>query len=275
MLVGSAAFGGRRDEGVAFVVDLTERKRAESQARETERRYRAVQLELEHANRVATVGQLSASIAHEVNQPLSGVITNAETGLLWLKIEPPELQEALGAFNRVVRDGRRASEIVNRIRALVKKEPTRIDRFAINEAILEVIALTHGETTKNGVTVRTRLAERLPLVEGDRVQLQQVVLNLIINAVEAMTGVSEGSRELSISTEEAKSEGVLVSVADTGPGLTAAKLERLFEAFHTTKPGGLGMGLVICRSIIEALGGRLWATANAPRGAIFQFTMPA
>jgi C4-dicarboxylate-specific signal transduction histidine kinase len=164
--------------------------------------------------------------------------------------------------------------VIAGIRAFIRKEPPRSDRFAINEAILEVIALTQGETAKSGILVRTRLANHLPFVEGDRVQLQQVVLNLIINAVEAMTSVAEGPRELSISTEEANSEGVHVSIADTGPGLTAENLERLFEAFHTTKPGGLGMGLVICRSIIEGLGGRLWATSNARRGALFQFTIP-
>ena len=204
VLVGAATFGGRRDPAVAFVIDLTDRKRAEAQARETERRYKDVQLELEHANRVATLGQLSASIAHEVNQPLSGVVTNAETGLLWLKAEPPQLQEALAAFNRIARDGKRASEVVNRIRALVKKAPPRSDRFEINEAILEVIALTQGEALKNEVSVRTQLANGLPVIEGDKVQLQQVILNLIINAIQAMMGVAEGSRELLISTSGAE-----------------------------------------------------------------------
>jgi PAS domain S-box-containing protein len=274
VLVGGATFGERRQAAVVFVVDLSERKRAEAEARETERRYREVQLELEHANRVATVGQLSASIAHEVNQPLSGVITNAETGLLWLKSEPPKLREALGAFNRVVRDGRRASEIVNRIRALVKKAPPRSDRFEINDAILEVIALTQGEALKNEVSVRTQLAKGLPVIEADKVQLQQVILNLIINAIQAMAGVDEGLRELLIATDIVASEGVLVAVADSGPGLAPADFERLFEAFYTTKPSGLGMGLPICRTIIEGRGGRIWATANAPRGAVFQFTAP-
>ena len=274
VLVGSAAFAGPRDEGVAFVVDLTDRKRAEAQARETELRYREVQLELEHANRVATVGQLSASIAHEVNQPIAAAVTNAHSALRWLDARPQNLMKVRQALERIVANGIRASEVIDRIRALIRKEPPRSDRFEMNEAILEVIALTHDEASKNVVSVRTELADRLPLVQGDRVQLQQVLLNLIINAIEAMADVSEESRQLRISTEETNQEGVLVSIADSGPGLAAAHLEQLFEAFHTTKPGGLGMGLVICRSIVEALGGRFWATANAPQGAIFQFTMP-
>jgi PAS domain S-box-containing protein len=274
VLVGSATFGGPRDEGVAFVVDLTDRKRAEARARETELRYREVQLELEHANRVATVGQLSASIAHEVNQPIAASVTNAHSALRWLDARPQNQEKIRQALERIVANGIRASEVIDRIRALIKKEPPRNDRFEINEAVREIIALTHGETTKNEVSVRTRLADRLPLVQGDRVQMQQVLLNLIINAVEAMTSVSEESRELRISTEEVSTEGILVAIADTGPGLAATHLEKLFEAFHTTKPGGLGMGLVISRSIVEALGGRLWATANTPRGAIFQFTVP-
>jgi C4-dicarboxylate-specific signal transduction histidine kinase len=275
VLVGSAAFGGSGDEGVAFVVDLSDRKRAEAQAQDTERRYREVQLELEHANRVATVGQLSASIAHEVNQPIAAAVTNAHSALRWLDAHPQNVDKARQALRRIVANGVRAGEVIDRIRALIKKQPPRSDRFEINEAILEVIALTRGEAAKYAIAVRTRLADRLPLVHADRVQLQQVLLNLIINAVEALTGVNEGSRDLLISTEDADAEGVLVAITDSGPGLTAPNLERLFEAFHTTKPGGLGMGLVICRSIVEAHGGRLWATSNAPRGAIFRFTTPA
>jgi signal transduction histidine kinase len=164
---------------------------------------------------------------------------------------------------------------MGRIRALIKKAPPRRDGLGINEAILEVIALTRGELLNNGVSLRTQLAEGLPPIQGDRVELQQVMLNLIINAVEAMSGVSEGSRELLVDTGTAGSDGVLVVVRDSGPGLAPAGLERLFDAFYTTKPSGLGMGLSICRSIVEAHGGRLWATANVPHGAIFQFTLPA
>jgi PAS domain S-box-containing protein len=275
VLLGAAAFGGTRDEGVSFVVDLTERKRAEAEARESQRRYREVQLELEHANRVATMGQLSASIAHEVNQPIAAAVTNADTALRWLAAQPPNLDKARQALGRIVENGNRASEVIGRIRSLIKKEPPRQDRLEINETIMEVVALTRGEVLKNEVSVRTRLEEGLPPVQGDRVQLQQVVLNLIINAAEAMTGAEEGTRELLISTGEAESEGVLVAVADSGPGLGPASFERLFEAFYTTKSSGLGMGLPICRSIIEAHGGRLWASANVPRGAVFQFTVPA
>ena len=262
-------------EFVGTDMDITERKRAEAEIREGERRYRAVEMELAHANRVATMGQLSASIAHEVNQPIAAAITNAHSALRWLGARPPDLEEVRQALGRIVRDGNRAGDVIGRIRDLIRKAPPRKDGLEINEAILEVIALTRGEVVKNGVSVQTQLAEGLPLIQGDRVQLQQVILNLIVNAVEAMSGVGEGSRELLISTGKAESDGVLVAVRDSGPGLAPASLERLFGAFYTTKPGGLGMGLSICRSIIEAHGGRLWATANVPQGAVFQFTVPA
>jgi PAS domain S-box-containing protein len=275
VLVGAATFEGSSDEGVAFVVDLTDRKRADEAVRESERRYREVEIELAHANRVATMGQLSASIVHEVNQPIAAAIINAHSALRWLGARPPDLEEVRHALDRIVKDSNRASDVVGRIRDLIRKAPPRKDGLEINEAILEVIALTRGEVVKNGVSVQTRLAEGLPLIQGDRVQLQQVILNLIINAVEAMSGAGEGSRELLISTGKAESDGVLVAVRDSGPGLAAASLERLFEAFYTTKSGSLGMGLSICRSIIEAHRGRLWATANAPQGAVFQFTVPA
>ena len=275
VLIGSAAFGERRDEGVAFVVDLTERKRVEEEARESERRYREVHTELAHANRVATMGQLSASIAHEVNQPITAAVTNAQAALRWLQTEPPHLDEVRQALGRIVRDGNRAGDVITRIRALIRKAPSKKDGLDINEAILEVTALTRGEAVKNGVSVQTQLADRLPLIQGDRVQLQQVVLNLIVNAVEAMSGVRDRPRDLLISTGRAEPDSVLVAVRDSGPGLAPASVERLFESFYTTKPGGLGMGLSICRSIIDAHGGRLWMTANVPRGAIFQFTLPA
>ncbi len=172
-------------------------------------------------------------------------------------------------------NGNRAGEVISRIRALIKKAPPRKDGVTINDAILEVVALTHGEAVKNRVSVRTRLAEGLPTIEGDRVQLQQVILNLIINAIEAMSGQNEAPRELLLSTEKAEPDGVLVAVRDSGPGLAPEALGRLFEAFYTTKTSGMGMGLSICRSIVEAHGGRLWASANEPHGAVFQFTVPA
>jgi signal transduction histidine kinase len=244
-----------------------ERKRAEEAFRE-------VQLELAHANRVATLGQLSASITHEVNQPITAAVTYASAARRFLSAQPPNLHEVDDALSLVVREGNRAGEVVGRIRALIKKAPARKDAVAINDAILEVIALTRTEAANNSVSVRTQLAEGLPRIQGDRVQLQQVLLNLIINAIEAMRDVGEEERELLISSRS-EPDGVSVEVRDSGPGFAPAALERVFEAFYTTKPGGLGLGLSICRSIIEAHDGRLWASANVPRGAIFGFIAPA
>ena len=275
VLVGAAALEGRRDEGVAFVLDLTERKQAEEALRESERRYREILMELAHVNRVTTMGQLTASIAHEVNQPIAAVVTNAYAALRWLAAEPPDLEEVRQTLGRLVRDGTRAGEVIRRIRALIKKASPGNERLDINEALLEVIAVARGELQKNGVSVQTQLAAGLPPVPGDRVQLQQVILNLIINAIEAMSGQGDGPRQLRISSEKDGSGSVLVAVSDSGPGLDPASLERLFEAFYTTKPSGMGMGLSICRSIIEAHGGRVWATANVPRGATFHVALPA
>ena len=267
VLVGAAAFEGSSGEGVGFVLDLTDRKRAE-------RAYTEVQMELAHANRVAAMGQLSASIAHEISQPLGAVLSYANAASHWLAAQPPAVEEVRGALDFIVKSGVQASEVVDRIRALVKKAPPRTDKLEINEAVLEVIGLTRNEMSKNGISVRTQLAESLPAIQGDRVQLQQVILNLLINAMEAMSARSEGPRDLLISTAKTDSEGVLVSVRDSGPGLAPESVERLFEPFYTTKPGGLGMGLSICRSIIESHHGRLWATANTPHGAVFQFNLP-
>ena len=274
VLVGAATFGGRHDQGVAFVVDLTERKRAEEEFRESERRYSEVQMELVHANRVATMGQLSASIAHEVNQPIGATLNNASAALHWLSKEPADLEKARQAINRIFANGNRVSEVVDRMRALFKKAPLRKEDVDINGAILEVIALTRGEVVKNGISVQSHLVDGLPLIQGDRVQLQQVIMNLIINAVEALSSVSEGSRELVITTGKGEPDGVLVVVRDSGPGLSSLGLERIFDAFNTTKPGGLGMGLSICRTIIEAHGGRLWATPNAGPGITVQLALP-
>jgi C4-dicarboxylate-specific signal transduction histidine kinase len=275
VLLGSTAFDEQRDQGVAFVLDLTERKRAEAEARESERRLREMQMEVAHSNRVATMGQLTASIAHEVNQPIAAAVTNAQAALRWLAVRPPDLDEARQALDSIVKDANRAGDVIGRIRDIVKKAPPRKDRVDINEAIREVIELTRGEAAKQGAVVQTAFGEGLPLIEGDRVQLQQVVLNLIVNAVQAMGAVEAGPRELSITTDRAEPSGVLVAVKDSGPGLAPANLEQLFAPFYTTKADGLGMGLSICRSIIEAHGGRLWVTANLPRGAIFSFTVPA
>ena len=260
VLLAGATFGELRHQGVAFALDLTERKRAEA--------------ELAHANRIATMGQLTASIAHEVNQPIAALLTNAETAVRWLARQPPNLEKARPLIDRIINDGKRAADIVGRIRDFSKKAPARKEHLEVNEAILDVMGLTRAAMSEHGVLVKMQLSDGLPLISGDRVQLQQVILNLIMNAIEAMSEVSEGPRELLISTSEAEPGGVLVTVSDSGPGLPPADLARIFEAFYTTKSSGLGMGLSICRSIVEAHGGRLWATENPPRGATFQFTVP-
>jgi C4-dicarboxylate-specific signal transduction histidine kinase len=235
---------------------------------------RETQTTLTHVNRVTTMGQLAASIAHEISQPITGVVTNADAALRWLGGQSPDLEKVRHSLDEVIKDGNRAGDVIGRIRALIKKVPPRRDDLEINEAILEVIALTQGEVVKNRVSLQTELAGGLPLIQGDRVQLQQVILNLIVNAVEAMSGVSEGSRELLIGTGKDGSSGVLVAVQDSGPGLNPKGFERLFDTFYTTKPGGMGMGLSICRSIIEAHGGRIWVSRTAGPGATLQFTLP-
>jgi C4-dicarboxylate-specific signal transduction histidine kinase len=236
---------------------------------------RQAEMELAHANRVAVMGQLTASIAHEINQPIGAAITYANATLSWLQAQPPDWEEVRQAFGFIVESGVRAGEVIDRIRALVRKVPPPKDRVDINEAILEVRAPVRTKIAKNTVSAKTQLAEGLPPVWGDRVQLQRVMLNLFINAIEAMSGMDEGSRELLISTEKTHSEAVLVVVRDSGPGFPPESAERLFESFYSTKAGGLGMGLSICHSIIEAHEGRLWATASLPHGAVFQFTLPA
>lgn len=274
VLIGGTMFGEGADQGVGFVLDLTPLKRAEAESREHERRYREALIELAHANRVTTMGQLTASIAHEVNQPIAAIVASAEAGVNWLEAQPPNLERVRQTFGSIAGDGMRAGDIIGRIRALIRKAPPQKEDMEINQAVLEVIALTRSEAFKNGVSVRTQLAEGLPPIQADRVQLQQVMLNLIVNAVEAMASVGEGGRELLISTGRDASNGVHVTLRDSGPGLDPKNVERLFEAFYTTKPTGMGMGLAICRSIIETHGGRMWAGANEPRGAVFEFTLP-
>jgi PAS domain S-box-containing protein len=273
VLVGGALFREGGNQGVAYILDLTERKRAEAAARDSDLRYRQVQMDLAHANRVATMGQLTGSIAHEVNQPITAMVIGAQTALRRLDRQPPDPEQVRQSLAQIVKYGTRAGEVVNRIRDLIKKAPPREELLEINVPIREVIELTRSEATMNRVSVKAELAEGLPLICGDRVQLQQVMLNLIINAVEAMSGVDDGPRELLISTGKAESGEVLVVVRDSGPGLSPATRERIFDTFYTTKAAGLGIGLSICRSIIEAHGGRLWASANEPRGATFQFTL--
>jgi PAS domain S-box-containing protein len=253
-------------EFVGAIMDVSAAKRAE-------RELRHAQAELAYISRVTTLGQLTASIAHEVNQPITGMVTNAEAALAWLGAEAPNLDQVREVLGHVVKDGMRAGEVIHRIRGLIKKTPPRMARVDVNEAVLDVITLTQNELLRHGVSLQTELATGLPLIEGDCIQLQQVILNLILNAAEAMSGIDEGAREMRISTGREASNGVLVAVRDLGPGLDPQRVDRLFETFYTTKPDGLGMGLAICRSIIEAHGGRLWATANKPRGAVFQFTL--
>jgi C4-dicarboxylate-specific signal transduction histidine kinase len=253
---------------VAFVLDLTEQKRAE-------RAYAQTRTELAHANRVATMGHLTASIAHEINQPIGAAVTYANAGLNWLSREEPNLEEARRSLGYIVEAGIRAGAVVDRIRAMVKKAPPHNDAVDVNEVVQEIIELTRREIARNAISVRLKLTEGLPAVEGDRVQLQQVVLNLVMNAVEAMSMAGKEHRELLVSSEKSTADGVLVAVRDSGPGIAPESADRLYESFYTTKPGGLGMGLSICHSIIEAHRGRLWATANTPEGAVFQFTLPA
>jgi PAS domain S-box-containing protein len=268
VLIGVATFEENGYQGVAFVLDLTERKRSVEAMRE-------LQVELAHANRLATMGQLTASIAHEVNQPIGSVRNNARAALNFLGGDSLDLGEVREALQCVVNETYRAGDIIDRIRDQVKKAPPRKERVDLNVAIKEVIALVRGELSKNRISVETRLAEKLPSVHGDRVQLQQVALNLILNAMEAMISVDDEVRELMVSTESSAPFGLLVSVRDSGPGVAPEDRERIFESFYTTKSGGVGIGLSICRSIIDAHGGRLWADADELRGAIFRFTLPA
>jgi C4-dicarboxylate-specific signal transduction histidine kinase len=260
------AFLGYRGTGN----DVTAAVRAD----QAEAALRQVQAELVHVTRVTTLGELAASIAHEVNQPIAATLTNAEAALRFLRFDPPELDEVREALEWIVRDAARAGAVVQRVRNLVKKAPLPDDRVDINAVIQEVIELTRSEAMKNGVLMRTELADGLPLVRGDRVELQQVILNLVLNAVEAMSALTEGPRELQIVTSRTESNHVLIAVRDNGPGLVPAAEEKLFKAFHTTKPNGLGLGLSICRSIVESRDGRIWVSANTPRGAVFQFTLP-
>jgi PAS domain S-box-containing protein len=266
VLIGGASYREGRNEAVAFVLDLTERKRAEEARRELESAFA-------HMNRVSMMGELASSLAHEITQPIASARNNARAAQNFLNMQPPDLGEIGEAVGCVVGDVDRAGQIIARIREQIKKAPPRKERCDLNAAINEMIGLARSITIRDGVSVQTRLADGLLPVQGDHVQLQQVVLNLILNAVEAMSSVETGARELLISTEHDHT-GVLVAVRDCGPGIDATHLERVFEPFYTTKSGGTGMGLSICRSIIDAHGGRLWAEANDPRGAVFQFTLP-
>lgn len=267
VLLGLATFEDGGNQGVAFVLDLTERTNASIA-------HRTLQMELAHANRLATMGQLAASIAHEVNQPIGAARNNAHAALRFLTKVPPDLAEANEALECVVSDTYRAGEIIHGIRDQIKKVPPTETDITLNDAIQEVIALVQGELLKSRTTLQTAFAQGLPVVHGDRVQLQQVMLNLILNGIEAMAGTDDEDRTLTIRTELSPSEGLLVAVGDSGPGIAPEDKERIFESFHTTKEAGVGIGLSICRTIIAAHGGRLWADHNQPRGAILRFTLP-
>jgi PAS domain S-box-containing protein len=260
---------GHLIEFVGTVIDVTEPKRAEQERA----RLRRLEADLAHINRVSTLGEMAASLAHEVKQPLAAARNNARAALNFLAKRPPDLGEVREALGCIVGDADRAGDIIDRIRAHTKKAPPRKDRFDLNEAISEVVELARSAITTHGVSLQMQPAEELCAVQGDRVQLQQVILNLTLNAIEAMSSV-DGPRDLLISTEQRETNG-LVSVRDSGPGIDPEGVERVFEAFYTTKPNGVGIGLSICRSIIDAHGGRLWIEANKPRGATFQFTVPS
>ena len=229
--------------------------------------------DLAHVNRVTTMGELTASLAHEVNQPIAAAVTDANTCLRWLTRDQPDLEEAREAASRVVKDATRAAEIISRIRLLFKKGTPQRELVDVNEVIREMIVLLRSEATRYSISVRTELAADLPQVMGDRVQLQQVLMNLMINGIDAMKEV-DGTRELAIKSQRAEDEQLMVSVSDTGVGLPPQQADQIFNAFFTTKPHGTGMGLRISRSIVESHGGRLWAADNSPRGASFHLTLP-
>jgi C4-dicarboxylate-specific signal transduction histidine kinase len=267
-LVGAAAVDGPGSQAVAFVLDLTERKRAE----EEHERLRQVQDDLTYMSRVATIGELAASLAHEIKQPIAAAVTNARTCVRWLERETPNLAEATEAASRTVDAAMRASDIVDRVRSLYTRGTPHRELLDVNDMIQEMVALLQHEASRHAVAIRTELAERLPDIFADRVQVQQVLMNLMLNGIEAM---NDAPGELVISSQRTDDGRLLISVNDSGVGIPPEQAERIFEAFFTTKPRGTGMGLSISRTIVESHGGRLWASANSTRGATFQFTLSA
>jgi PAS domain S-box-containing protein len=275
VLVARALFGWKPDEGISFVIDITERKRAEENLRASEQRFLDAQMELAHITRVTTLGELTASISHEVNQPLAAVIANAHACLRWLNRETPDLDAARRSVEWIIDDSNRANDVIRRVRSLARKADLEKLSLDINDVIREVMTLMQRELTSHQVSLRTEFAPALPMILGDRVQLQQVIINLVMNGAEAMQSVTDRPRELVIRSGQDETQQVLVSVTDCGVGIPGENADRLFNPFFTTKSSGMGMGLSICRSIMEAHGGRLWATANVPFGAMFQFTLPS
>ncbi len=258
----------------SFVRDISERKRAEEKLRESELNLRNTQAELAHMARVMTMGELTASIAHEVNQPLAAIVASGDSCSAWLSNDPPNLDKARTAASRMIQAATQASEIVQRLRALFKKTTSMAAPVDMNAVIEDTISLVHHETERNKIFLRTELHPGVPSVSGDRVQLQQVILNLAMNGIESIAGLDHEPKRLMIRSTLSNPGELLVSIEDTGPGIEAEHADRLFAPFFTTKPQGIGMGLPICRSIIEAHGGRLWAAKNEPRGAVFHFALP-
>jgi PAS domain S-box-containing protein len=273
VLVGSAVFQEGQDEGVSFVLDLSEQKRAEEALKLSQANLAEAQAELAHVTRVTAMGELAASIAHEISQPVAAIVMSADASMRWLSGVSPDLDEAREAIRRISRDGKRAGNVISRVRSLFKKTGAAKDWLDLNEVIEEVVILTESEARRNKVVFRNKLAADLPPVLGDRVQLQQVLVNLILNAIEAMASVEDRERVLLIRTQPEESSQVRVTVQDSGIGFDPQNAERIFTAFHTTKAGGLGMGLSISRSIVASHGGRLWAMLNNGPGATFHFTI--
>src|ERR1700761_1564293 len=253
---------------------MTDRKRADERLRASEQRLLDIQMELGHVMRMMALGEMTASIAHEVSQPLAAVVANAEASLSWLRCGTPDVDAACRSVEWIIDDGNRASEVIRRVRTLAKKTSLEKVPLEVNDVVRETIPLVRRELISHQVTLRMDLAVALPMILGDRVQLQQVIINLVMNGIEAMQSVTDRPRELVIRSRPDEAQQVLVSVTDCGIGISQENVDQLFTAFFTTKSSGMGMGLSICRSIIEAHGGRLWAAANVPHGATFQFTLP-